>query len=110
MNNNYKHIQRLNDELLREYYQMIEKDLEKIINAPSLLARLSKYYHLVQDTENDMNVLLFVYEGKVWIIREWNVDKFLNHINFKKRVEFWCERGLSVIPPEPVMYMGGLQK
>jgi len=95
MTNNYTPIPILSDELLHEYYQEIEKDLEKIINAPSLLARLSKYYHLAQNLENDMNVLLFVYDGKVWIVREWSVDKFILDYNLKKRIEYWCDVGLN---------------
>lgn len=54
MSDNYKHIQRLSDKLLHEYYKDIEKDLEKIINAPSLLARVSRYYYLTIDPDSDM--------------------------------------------------------
>ena len=96
MTNNYTPISRLCDKLLHEYYHLIENDLEKIINAPSLLARLSKYYRLGQDIENDMNVLLlFVYDGEVWIVREWGVDKFILDYNLKKRIEYWCDVGLN---------------
>ena len=42
-----------------------------------------------------MNVLLFVYDGKVWIVREWSVDKFILDYNLKKRIEYWCDVGLN---------------
>lgn len=80
MNHNYKPVRQFTDRLLREYYADIEKDLEKIINSPSLLARVSRYYHLITDPDSDMCFLIFTYNGEVWFIREWNVDKFLRHI------------------------------
>ena len=54
-------------------------------------------------------MICFTYNGEVWFIREWNVDKFLRYIQFKEHVELWADVGLSVIPPEPIMYQGGLR-
>ena len=112
MNDNYKPIRQITDNLLQEYYQSIEKDLEEIINAPSLLARLSKYYQLYQEpiAPNHECYLIFVYNNEIWFIKEWNINKFQDYIRFKQQVELWCQVGLEIIPPEPIMYMGGLQK
>ena len=101
---NYMPIRKLTDKLLREYYSQIEKDLEEIINAPSLLARASKYYQLYSEPM-DTNVcfLIFVYDNQVWFIREWNIDKFLEYIRFKQELELWCEQSLTVLKPSIVM-------
>lgn len=107
MNDNYKPIRQLNDNLLREYYQSIEKDLEKIINAPSLLARTSKYYHLSHD--DGVCLLLFIYDGQIWIVKEWTIDKFLEYIRFKQKLELWCESNLSIIHSDPIMFQGGFK-
>ena len=109
MNDNYKHTRQFTDKLLQEYYQSVEKDLEKIINAPSLLARTSKYYHLSSDPVNDVFMLVFVYDGQIWIVKEWDINKFQDYILMKQKVELWCESNLSIIHSDPIMYQGGLR-
>lgn len=107
MNDNYKPIRQFTDRLLREYYSDIEKDLEEIINAPSLLARTSKYYHLSHD--DDVFLLVFVYDGQIWFIKEWTIDKFLDYMRTKQKLEWWCESTLSIIHSDPIMYQGGFK-
>ena len=107
MNDNYKPIRQFTDRLLREYYNDIEKDLEKIINAPSLLARTSKYYHLSHDDE--VYFLVFVYDGQIWFIKEWNINKFQDYIRFKQEVELWCESNLSIIHSDPILFPEGFK-
>ena len=104
MLDNYRPIHQLTDKLLREYYSQIEKELEEIINAPSLLARLSKYYHLYHDPEEmNMCVLIFMYDKQVWFIKKWSIDEFLDHIRFKQQVKLWYEMGMSVHEPSIVI-------
>lgn len=105
---NYNHIRRLTDKLLHEYYQSIEKDLEKIINAPSLLARLSKYYQLYQEpiAPNHECYLIFVYNRKIYFIKEWTIDNFLEHKQILQKVELWYESTLSIIHSDPIMFPG----
>ena len=107
MNDNYKPVRKFTDRLLREYYADIEKDLEEIVNAPSLLARTSKYYHLSHD--DDVYFLVFVYDGQIWFIKEWTIVKFLNHKSFEKSLEYYCESTLGIIYSDPIMYQGGLR-
>lgn len=111
MNDNYKPIRQFTDRLLRKYYQSIEKDLEKMINAPSLLARLSKYYSIYQEpiAPNHECYLIFVYSNEIWFIKEWNIDEFINYIRLKEKIELYCEMGLSIIHSDPIMYQGGLR-
>ena len=105
MNDNYKPIRQFTDRLLREYYQSVEKDLEEIINAPSLLARTSKYYHLSHD--DDVFMLVFVYDGQIWFIKEWTIDKFLDYIRLKEKIDLYCASGLSIIRSNPILFPGG---
>ncbi len=105
MYDNYKPISQFTDNLLREYYQSIEKDLEEIINAPSLLARTSKYYHLSPDDE--VYLLVFDYDGQIWIVKEWTIDEFIKYIRLKEKIDLYCASGLSVIHSDPIMYQGG---
>lgn len=83
MYDNYNPIRQLNDELLREYYSDIEKDLEEIINAPSLLARTSKYYRLYHDVDSDIVYLFFIYDGEIWIVKVWTINKFQEYMRTK---------------------------
>ena len=111
MYDNYNPIRQLNDKLLREYYNDIEKELEEIINAPSLLARLSKYYHLYQEpiAPNHECYLIFVYNNEIWFIKEWNINKFQDYMRTKQKLELWCENTLSIIHSDPIMYQRGFK-
>ena len=111
MYDNYTPIRQFTDGLLREYYSDIEKDLEEIINAPSLLARLSKYYHLYHEpiAPNYECYLIFVYNNEIWFIKEWNINKFQDYIRFKQKVELWCESNLSIIHSDSILFQGGFE-
>ena len=111
MNHNYKPIRQFTDRLLREYYADIEKDLEEIINAPSLLARTSKYYQLYYEpiAPNHEYYLIFVYNNEIWFIKEWNINKFQDYIRIKQKLELWCESNLSIIHSDPIMDLGGIK-
>lgn len=101
MNSNYIPIRKLTDELLREYYSEIEKELEEIVNAPSLLARVCKYYHIYQEPiEDSPCYLIFVYDKTVWFIREWSIDAFIKHIEIKQRMKYYIQKELEVKIPK----------
>lgn len=105
MNDNYKPIRQFTDRLLREYYQSVEKDLEEIINAPSLMARLSKYYSIYSEPiEPNIVFLIFVYNRKIYFIKEWTIDNFLEHKQILQKAELWYEMGLSLVESSCIMF------
>ena len=87
------------DNILREFYQMIENELEYIINSPSTVNSIIKYYKITIDA--DGNYYLVFNNAK--IIKEWSNPKDWYYTKLK--FEAWCQMGLQVLEPTPIMYV-----
>lgn len=77
-----------------EFFQMIEKQLEEIINAPSTVNSIIKFYSVAID-EDDNYFLVF---NNSQIVRRWG-----NPIGWwhqRMILEVWCQQALPIrIPP-----------
>ena len=104
MSDNYKPIQRLTDKLLHEYYQMIEKDLEKIINSPSTINSIFKYYRVVGWQEDMNHYLVFYYNDEWIVVKTYSIDEFIRDYHLKEQIEYWIAESLIIIPPKPIMF------
>lgn len=80
---NYNIISSYTNQILREYYQMIEKDLLKIINSPSTINSIIKYYNVAHD-ERGCHYIIFNKEiiirkydnAKDWWYRKMRIDVY----------------------------------
>lgn len=78
----------------KTYFSMIlwilrdmEKYLENIQNSPSTINRLIGYYHYARNPDEPLKVyLVFVYNGKVRIIKEYDLKKEIDR-QIKKSFE-----------------------
>lgn len=95
--NNYEVVSSYIDDMLKEFYQMIERNLEYIINSPSTINSIIRYYKIAVDEEQNY-YLVFNNEK---IIRRWGNPK--NHYYQKLKLEMWCQMGLTVIEPTLIM-------
>ena len=96
--NNYKIISEYTKQCIREYYQMIEKDLGKIINAPSTINKIIKYYKIAHDNQ-DNHYLIFNNEI---IIRKYNnpTDWWWR----QQRLKYWEATCLSIREPKALLF------
>ena len=98
MNENYTPIRELTDKLLLEFYQQIEKDLEEIVNAPSTINSIIKYYKLVKYPSDPDQYLVFIYnkDGDFTPVRRYSVDDYLEYIEIMEKIKHHYEKGLRV--------------
>ena len=97
--NNYQVISDTVELMLNKRYKVIEKYLENIINSPSTINRIVKYYHIVFSEDYTMVYLLF----KDTIIRRYGITRKDYYDELK--IEMWCEMGLNIQVPVPIMYI-----
>ena len=79
----------------------IEKHLEYVFNSPSTINRIIKYFKIGCSKDKLTLYLLFNDE----VVREYDIsrDAYYRELRF----ECWAEMGVSVIAPEPIMFVGG---
>ena len=79
----------------------IEKHLEYVFNSPSTVNRVIKYFRIGYSTDGKTLYLLFGDK----VVREYDISRDAYYKEL--RVEMWVEMGVSIIPPEPIMFVGG---
>lgn len=95
--NNFKIVSSYVEKMEREFFQMIERDLEYLINSPSTINSIFKYYNVAHD--EDWNYYLIFNKEK--IIKRYSNPKV--HYYQKLRLQFWLEMGLTVLEPTAIM-------
>ena len=95
--NNFEIVTSYVKKMEREFFQMIEKDLEYLLNSPSTINSIIKYYNVAHDEDWDYYLIF----NKEKIIRRYTNPK--DHYYRKLRLETWLEMGLTVIEPIPII-------
>lgn len=99
----------LTTELIRRYYQRIEKDLQEIVNAPSTINSIIKYYRVSMNAD-PIDYLLFIYKGEIYFIKQYDLLKFVEKERELDKLKYWCDSGLPLIKPHPIMFQGGFRE
>ena len=99
----------LTTELIRRYYQKIERDLQEIVNAPSTINSIIKYYRVSMNAD-PISYLLFIYKNEIYFIKEYDLVEFIEKERELDKIKYWCDNGLQVIKPHPIMFQGGFRE
>lgn len=94
--NNYQVVSDFINRILTKRYQLIENYLENILNSPSTINRIIKYYRVGYSEDYSKMYLLF----RDTIIRKYGIS--LNDYHREQQLELWIEMSLH-IHCEPVM-------
>ena len=92
--NNYKIISEYIKECTEIYYRMIEEDLKKIVNSPSTINKIIKYYKIAHDNQ-DNHYLIFNNEI---IIKKY--DNPIIWWRMQQRLKYWSDIGLTIQKPD----------
>lgn len=94
---NYEIISSYVKQMQMEFFQMIEKQLEYLINAPSTINSIIKYYKIATDEQGNYYLIF----NKDKIIRRYSNPK--DHYYQKLRLETWIQMGLTIKEPGIIM-------
>lgn len=99
LTNNYQIVSDCVNKILKKRYEIIERYLENILDSPSTINRIIKYYRIGHSEDYSEIYLLF---GNT-IIRRYGITKEDYYRDL--RISIWVECGLQIQIPEPIMYV-----
>lgn len=91
--NNYEIISEYKKQCMSEYYKIIERDLKKIVNSPSTINKIIKYYSIAYDNQ-DNHYLIF--NNKI-IIKKY--DNPVKWWEIQQKLKYWEAIGLNIQEP-----------
>lgn len=85
------------ERMLQKKYKRVEKYLENILNSPSTINKILKYYQVGFSTDHTEMYLMF--QDK--IIHTYGISKDDYYSELK--IKTWVECGMTVLPPTPII-------
>ena len=89
----------------KRMYKDMNSYMENILNSPSTINRIIKYYHHVRKIDSDKEYIGFVNSDIIEIVREYDLEEYIHKEETMQMIQIWVDSGICIHKPNLIAHI-----